>query len=397
MKLAAMLAVLALLIGGRDVTLAADSPSWSIDALAKGIRARDQALKSFRFDAQLQIRTQSESTGQYLDYATATHVEVDRTTGRFFAQTVGQFHQPPSPMLGKKDDWFQFRDELIAFDGESTRARVMTPGLEIGTGEETRTIMVDGTVRPGPHPGWLIDPEEIAGRYVLKSVADRILGSPFQIKPSDQPNIVVLECEHTSTPENHSGRKRKSIYCIDVSKNMAVTRVEWSLQTGPLGGWTPYFKAMVEDWVEVDGFWMPHRYRKEERGGSTSGGVRLVSDMIATISNWSVNQEIPTNRFKIAFEPGTMVKDTDRGSTYRVGAITDAKIAEAARSATVLRSRFEEARATLDERPGPDVGLDPRWMAGLFIGLIFLGGGMAAWTLRRRGATRGRMTEDASS
>ncbi len=230
------------LVGCFIIGLTADKgqPGWTTEELAKGLRARDQAIKSYGVDEQFQVRTRSDHTGKRLDYATASHVEVDRTTGRFFVHRLGQLPMPPAPSIGKKEDWFTTQDVLIAFDGERTKVMSKSTGVDPKTGRDAKSLIKTGQIYPGRRPSWAIDPDQYIGMFQGKSIADRL----------------------TSDPDQTRSRGR---FWIDVTKNFAVQRIESAFKQGTFSSWRPFVNATVDDWVEVEGFWLPSRYHLVSR------------------------------------------------------------------------------------------------------------------------------------
>jgi hypothetical protein len=399
MKRARVIGLLALLLNCCPALRAQDVKAWTIDELAKRIRARDQVLKTLSLDAQFQIRGQSESTLKFYEYATAVHIEMDWATGRYLMHRYGQAEQPPAPMLGKKDIWFLARDEFMAFDGEKTRRFTKGPGVTPGTGEEN-AVMTRATVDAGSRFAWTIDPKVFVGVYGGRSLADRLtdVNRDYQIIPANEPNVVLVQGEGAFDPVQSDGARSRDRHWIDTSKNMALAQVEWCIRETDWSGWVPYLKTKTAEWVEIDGFWLPRRFR-EEFYQVQGGNIRLVRDTVATISDWSVNQEIPAERFKIQFEPGTVVNDHDRGTTYRAGRITDRTVAADARAAEALREQYGKARDSLGAQVWPDEGQgrDPRRIiVGTVIGLVILAAGTAAWARHHRKRMERSRTEATS-
>jgi hypothetical protein len=308
-----------------------------------------------------EITRQSEYTGAFIAYATAEHIDFDWKRSLFSVHRFGQHYEPPARQLGKPEDWLTLKEIWIAYDGERTQVKTSVPALAPKTGKELGTNLIYGTIQRGGQESWILDPTALFGYHSGYSLSDYIRMSQFVQIPSGEAGIILLECDHPPQPQR-PGVFCKSRLWLDESRGVVLTRMEWLVKYGSTGQWVTYLKSEILDWVNVEGFWLPHRYSQRLVDIKEDGESRLVHDLIATITNWSVNHDISPDRYKVVFEPGIYVTDSDRGTTYKVGQITNAGLAEHAQTASKLRTQFEEARASMQHKQN---GRFPwRWIAG---------------------------------
>lgn len=362
-----------------------DGPS--VAAVAEQLLARDRGIRTYACELQIEARTQSEQTGQIVDYAIVERIEVDRESDRFMVHRVGQLPQPPAPHLGKSTDWLQQRTETVAFDGESTNVMTKMPGLEPGSGTSTSIILRRGTVIKGRQGHWTFDPGELIGTSGGYPIGDLLLQDHFQAS-SESSGLVMLSCEHSPAGTDASDRRGRSRYWVDPAKGYAIARFEFALWRGSLDGWVTYWTGQVEDWEQLDSTWLPRVYHREFWALGEGATNRLMDDMRITVSNWSLNRPIPDDHFRVAFEPGTTVNDTDRGTVYLAAQITNATIARDAAVAKELQGRLESAEGAANTAPLPRL-VTSQYGRILLVSLaVVTASGLVAWLLirKRRGS-----------
>jgi hypothetical protein len=161
--------------------------------------------------------------------------------------------------------------------------------------------------------------------------------------------------------------------------------MEWAIRYDPGGDWIPYMIARAEDWQDLDGHWLPRRLHKTSIDVQLDESQHVLLDATAELSNWVINADLPSDAFRFTFEPGTMVRDTLRGTVYQAGKVSDRRLEEDTQAALRLRSQFEEAQASLSS---PHTGWGPRKrivkvICGLAV-LAILSTLVMVWRLRIR-------------
>lgn len=342
MFLFSLLAALATEVDGLDRSVS------NVSDLIVRLRAREQSFKAISFDGEFQTSRRSDRTGKMLDFADGQHYDMDLKNGRFYIHKIGQGPYIANPQIRKNDEYADDIDDIIAFDCERTRVFAKRRSIFLHDGSFAG-IDKRGTIIHGRQPYWSFAPGELIGWPSMKPASGWIVGNEFKISAPYNKGIVRIINEYTPGPDAEFNWSERLEYEFDASKDFAFVKMNATRKLKNTSKWIPSMLEIADDFIQIDGIWVPSIFHYEDYVLNDEEAV-LNTKVDLKISNWVINGVVPDEKFKITFEPGTSVNDTERGTQYVVGKITERKITAVSKEAVELRDRFEKARADLDQR-----------------------------------------------
>ena len=274
----------------RPATAKADFPS--AEAILAGLKANEANIKNLMvtttFDKLVTFGL-PEGKEARLKFKTQALVTTD---GKMAYSTEG-------------DLTFNFGDGKILV-GKATGVHDGDVFKEIG-------FSANGTPRSASineHATWYgVNPLEFTIWYFQKPIsqtfADRELIVVEESQWDDRDVLVVETSPFTNV------QKWKTRFWIDLDRNYTVVRRAALVQYEPDQPWQEYTRIEGREHREIEpGVWLPMQVKYE----SVNTSKDLKPPMVAwrhegTNENWKVNQELPTNRFKLEFPSGVIVND----------------------------------------------------------------------------------------
>jgi len=320
--------------------------------LERGLKARESAVRNFHVKADFREKFRSRYTGKYLDSATSTEVVIDPPSQRFWYRKVGQMYNAPGGEIHDGQEYLSIIQEVMAFDGERTRQLTWSsdekdPDMEVATRV--------GTIFPNRTEYWLIDPRDFVSDF-LREPASAHIGRGERRVVGVDPSDGTAEFEGWN--ERSDKVKFRLRLWIDFRRGMVAVRREMSIQHPGETRWTPYYKSRLEDLVEIQkGIWLPQKYYEETQQVLPNKPPFLMSSQVVTLSDWAINQDLPTSRFLVSFPAGTMVRDQRFGTAYRTKVISDHAAEQSSKIAMDMRESF--IRSQSNPLPSPGLGVPP--------------------------------------
>jgi hypothetical protein len=384
------------LVWGRPA--AADGPVPDLEAIRRGLAARDAAFQNLRFRVTYHAKIRKGPRGgPLLDKVQVADIVLDTSQG-----------PGPENVRARAELLTTLDPDTLDLVPEGTtwghQVSVVTPGSPeggrtLGTGYNSVTKEPASVGYINEHSGvlWLAYPTEMLSLNYWSP--GHHLTSPVKAWAVDGTEVraghEALRLRWTSEGRTPADGSHRGTYWIAPALGYAVlgSVVEWRRNAQ-----SPFLEVMrieCDDFTEVDGLWLPGSARMVEHTVFNEDGAQeLKREILADFENWALNRDLPAETFQLEFPKGTTVTDYTRGGvTYVVGRIDDAMIGRQVKKAQQLVATAPPPPATQVERFERAVQEDPfagraRWLwMGLGAALALVVAALAAWLIaahRRR-------------
>jgi hypothetical protein len=238
---------------------------------------------------------------------------------------------------------------------------------------------------------WLVRPEEILylGDLSIPAMWREFLPSRVEVGGHEKVGGHDAIRFGGETPPNASGFSNRWVYWLAPQLGYLPILHERFLKSESHPEWKLDLRIEYADFVEAGGIWLPTKLTDTQYTSYDDGSNELAQEVVVTLEDWKLNQQLPANTFHIQFPDKTIVTDRVRGVSYLKGRIRDdPEIKDAVNKAASLTLPTEDLQARLDRalRSTPLVGEPwPFWAGAVTAVTGALGIAALIWrTLRAR-------------
>lgn len=318
---------------------------FAIADVAKGLKVRDDSLKSCTITMRIQITQSSPLTGVIHNYAAANEVRLDRVLGRFHSHLHGASLMPPAPFKDNKEYLAEI-DQINAYDGERTRNYSRFPGYD-AAGKDTGRFIEVGRVYPKLQQSWVVNPENLIGSHSGVDLIEVFKEYEWHVDGRDG-DLIIAQATKRHEPDDADKTDYRTRIWFDVRKGMAPARGQSLKLSDGAKDWATLWEFSSDDWSEVrPGLWLPGKHQEDSWSVQPGGPAKLERRLIVEAAYSDINRDFDAGTFKLKFPPGIQVVDSERGTHYQSAAITDKTLDDDARKSLELRSLYEAQRASL--------------------------------------------------